>query len=347
MTYKLRNIALVAHGSAGKTSLAEVMLFKAGVTNRLGRIEEGNTFMDYEPEELKRQTSISTSFAKLPWKKNTISLIDTPGDQNFFSDTKLCQQAADGVVVVIDAVDGVKVQTEQAWEFASDLNQPTAIFINKLDRERADFQRAFQDCTDSFESPKPIVIQLPIGKETGFKGVVDLIANKAFIYDESGKTTVSDVPADMQDQVQTEREALIENIAEADDALIEKYLEGESLSDEEIKATLRKGTLNRTFVPVLCGSAVKNIGIDLVMDFIINTMPSPVDRGALKALGQDDGAEVDCPPDENAPFAAFVFKTVADPYAGRLSIFRVVSGKLGGDGTFFNSTKESKERFNQ
>ena len=347
MADKLRNIALVAHGGAGKTSLAEAMLFNVGITNRLGRIEDGNTFLDYEPEELKRQTSISSSFAKLPWKKNTISLIDTPGDQNFFSDTKICMQAADGVIVVVDAIDGVKVQTELGWEFAGNQNQPIAIFINKLDRERADFQRAFQDCVESFESPKPIIVQLPIGKEADFKGVVDLIANKAYLYDEKGKGAATDIPADMQDQVQSEREAMIENIAEADDALIEKYLEGESLTDDEIKAALRKGTLNRTFVPVLCGSATKNVGLDLFMDFIVDAMPSPIDRGAFKAFGKGDEADIECPADENAPFSGFVFKTVADPYAGRLSIFRVVSGKLDGDGTFYNTAKDVKERFNQ
>jgi elongation factor G len=347
MVDKLRNIALVAHGGAGKTSLAEVMLYNVGATNRLGKVEEGNTMMDFEPEELKRQTSVSASFAQIPWKKHSISLIDTPGDQNFFTDTKLCLQAVDGAVVLIDAIDGVKVQTEQAWEFATDLNLPSIIFINKLDRERADFQRAFSDATETFESPKPIIVQLPIGSEADFKGIVDLVSMKAYTYDDSGKATAVDIPADMQDIVESEREALIENVAEADDALIEKYLEGETLSDEEIKSTLRKGTVARTFVPVLCGSATKNIGIDLLMDFIVNCMPSPADRGPHKAINSADDSEVDCQPDPDAPFAGFVFKTIADPYAGRLSIFRVVSGTLGGDGTFYNSTKETKERFNQ
>lgn len=347
MVDKLRNIALIAHGGAGKTSLAEVMLYSVGATNRLGKVEEGNTVMDYEPEELKRQTSVSASFAQIPWKKHSISLIDTPGDQNFFTDTKLCLQAVDGAIVLIDAIDGVKVQTEQAWEFATDLNLPSIIFINKLDRERADFQRAFSDATETFESPKPIIVQLPIGSEADFKGIVDLVSMKAYTYDDNGKATAVDIPADMQDIVESEREALIENVAEADDALIEKYLEGETLSDEEIKSTLRKGTVSRTFVPVLCGSATKNIGIDLLMDFIINCMPSPADRGTHKAINSADGSEVDCQPDPDAPFTGFVFKTIADPYAGRLSIFRVVSGTLGGDGTFYNSTKETKERFNQ
>ena len=174
MADKLRNIVLVAHGGAGKTSVAEAMLFDAGITTRIGRVEDHNTFMDYEPEELKRQTSISASFAQVPWKKHTISIIDTPGDQNFFTDTKLCMQAADAAVFVIDAIDGVKVQTEQGWEFGSDYSLPSLIFINKLDKDRSDFAKAFDDVQASLETPKPIIIQLPIGKESDFKGIVDL-----------------------------------------------------------------------------------------------------------------------------------------------------------------------------
>ena len=346
MADKIRNIALVAHGGAGKTSLAEAMLFNSGVTNRLGRVEDGNTVMDYEPEELKRQTSISTSFAQVPWKKHTITVIDTPGDQNFFTDTKLCMQASDAIVVVVDGVDGVKVQAEQAWEFAANDNQPAIIFLNKLDRERCDFRRALQDLKDSFVSPKPIIVQLPIGAEADFKGIVDLVSLKAYVYDGNGKATATDIPSDMKDEVESEREALIENVAEADDALVEKYLEGETLSDDEIKNALRKGILERTFVPVLCGSATKNMGVDVLMDFIINCLPSPLERPAFKLINPD-GSEADKASDPDAPFSAFVFKTVADPYAGRLSIFRVVSGKIGSDGTFYNTTKQARERFNQ
>ncbi|MDH3797431.1 MAG: elongation factor G, partial [Desulfobacterales bacterium] len=247
---------------------------------------------------------------------------------------------------VIDAVDGVKVQTELAWEFAKTFNQPCVIFINKLDRERADFNRAFEDAKVSFE-PKPIILQLPIGAETEFKGVVDLIRNKAYVYGADGNPKKEDIPAEMQELVESEREALIENIAEADDALIERYLEGEELSDEELNAALRSGTLSNTFVPVVCGSATQNIGIDLLMDFVTTSMPSPVDRGARTGVDYSTGDEIERAPDENAPFSAFVVKTVADAYAGRLSIFRVVSGKLGSDGTFFNPNKDTKERFTQ
>ncbi|MGD8740520.1 MAG: elongation factor G [Desulfobacterales bacterium] len=343
---RIRNIALIGHGGAGKTSLAEAMLYKSGTIKRFGKVEEGNTAMDFEPEELKRRSSISSGFHQFSWKNHTVNLIDTPGDQNFFSDTKSSMQAADGVVVVIDAVDGVKVQTELAWEFAKEFKQPCVIFINKLDRERADFNRAFEDTKVSFE-PKPIILQLPIGAETEFKGVVDLIRNKAYLYDADGKPQKVDIPAEMQELVESEREALIENIAEADDALIERYLEGETLADEDLNAALRSGTLAHTFVPVVCGSATQNIGIDLLMDFVTTSMPSPIDRGARSGVDPTTGDEIERAPDENAPFSGFVVKTVADAYAGRLSIFRVVSGKLGSDGTFFNPNKDTKERFTQ
>ena len=342
----LRNIVFVAHGGAGKTSLAEVMLFNTGVTNRLGRVEDGNTIMDFEPEELKRNISISSGFNQYDWKKHTIRLIDTPGDQNFFSDTRICMQAADGAVVVLDAVDSVKVQTEQAWDFAEEFNLPSIIFINKLDRERADFSRTYKDAAESFE-PKPVILQLPIGSEDDFKGIVDLVGMKAYTYDAKGKAKEVDIPSDMQDLVAEEREALVENVVESDDELLERYLEGESLSDDEIKAALKKGTLSRIFVPVLCGSATKNIGIDLIQDFIVDCMPSPLDRGPWIATDEDGEKEVECNPDPDAPFSAFVFKTVADPFAGRLSIFRVVSGSLGADGNFYNTNKGTKERYNQ
>ncbi|RZB31956.1 MAG: elongation factor G [Desulfobacteraceae bacterium Eth-SRB1] len=342
----LRNIVLVSHGGAGKTSLAEVMLFNAGAINRLGRVEDGNTVMDFEPEEIKRDISISSGFHEYEWKKHIISLIDTPGDQNFFSDTKNCMQAADGSVVLIDAVDGVKVQTEQAWDFAEEFNLPCLIFINKLDRERADFFRAFQDATDNFK-PKPIILQIPIGSEANFNGMVDLVAMKAYTYDNEGKSTEIDIPSDMQDLVEKERESMIENIAEADDDLLENYLEGKVLSDDDIKSTLKKGTLSRSFVPVLCGSATGNIGIDLLSDYIVSCMPSPLERGPFAGIDPANENEIERSPDPDAPFSAFVFKTVADPYAGRLSIFRIVSGNLGEDGTFLNVNKNTKERYNQ
>lgn len=342
----LRNIAFASHGGAGKTSLAETMLFNAGIINRIGRVEDGNTAMDFEPEELKRHSSLSSGFHQFNWKKHTVSLIDTPGDQNFFSDTKSCMQAADSAVIVVDAVDGIKVQSEQAWEFAEAFNLPCIIFINKLDRERADFMRAFKDAAECFE-PRPMVIQIPIGSEENFNGIIDLVSMKAYTYDAKGKATKIDIPPDMQDMISEEREALVENVVESDDELLERYLEGEPLSDDEIKVALKKGILSRSFVPVLCGSVTKNIGVDLLQDFIVHCMPSPLDRGSWIAADATGGGEIECRPDPDAPFSGFVFKTVADPFAGRLSIFRIVSGTLGGDGNFFNVNKDTSERYNQ
>ncbi|MBW2367181.1 MAG: elongation factor G [Deltaproteobacteria bacterium] len=342
----LRNIAFVAHGGAGKTSLAEVMLFNTGVTNRQGNVVDGNTVMDFEPEEVKRGSSISTGLHQIDWKKNTINILDTPGDQNFFSDTRSCLQAADAAVLLIDGVDGVKVQTEAAWEYAAEFNMPLAIFINKLDRERSGFSRTFEDAANLF-TPKPILVQLPIGKEMDFNGVVDLITMKAFSYDEKGKSTPIDIPADMQDQVESEHEALVENLAEADDDLLERYLEGVSLSEDDMYAALKKGTQDRSFVQVLCGSATKNIGIDKLCDLIVGSLPNPAERSDFVGTDTSGDEELSRPADPQAPFSAFVFKTVTDPYAGQLSVFRVVSGNLGSDGGLYNATQNAKERFSQ
>lgn len=344
---KIRNIALMAHSGAGKTSMAEAMLFNAGMTNRLGRVEDGNTLMDFEPEELKRGSSVSSSFYQYEWKKHELNLIDTPGEQNFFTDTKLCLQAADALVVAVDAIDGVKVQTEIGWGFAENNKQPVLVYVNKMDRERADLNQALEDIKQSLAGPTPMLMQLPIGKEADFKGVVDLVKMKAFTYGDDGKAQAGDIPSDMQADVDAAREAFVENIAEADDELLERYLEGETITDEEINAVLRNGIASRALAPVMCGSATGNIGMDLLADFIVECMPSPADRGPFTGSleGSDDPIERSGTADE--PFSALVVKTVADPYAGRLSIFRVLSGTLGGDGNIYNSTKSCKERFSQ
>jgi len=342
---ELRNIGLVGHGGGGKTSLAEALLFDAKVTKRLGSVDDGNSVMDFEPEEVRRHISISSALHQYSWKQHKVNIIDTPGDANFFSDTRYCLQGADGAIVVIEAIDGVKVQTEQAWEFADQFEMPRAIFINKMDRERADFFGTVKDVAEIF-APKPILLQLPIGAEENFKGVVDLISQKAYLYEQDGKTKAGDIPAEIQDQVTTEREALIENIAEVDDELLEKYLDGQTLTDEELMQGLRTGTLGRAFVPVLCGSATRNIGIDRLMDFINDCFPSPIDRGPK--VGIDHGKDtIERRPVPDEPFSALVFKTIADPYTGRLSLFRVYSGTIKPDGTFYNATKQTKERYGQ
>ena len=342
----LRNIALVGHGSAGKTSVAEALLFIGGVTTRLGRVDDGNSVMDFEPEEVRRKVSISSAFHQYSWKNHRVNMIDTPGDANFFSDTRSCLQGADGVVVVVEAIDGVKVQTEQAWDVADELDLPRLVFINKMDRERADFFGTFKEIADAFK-PKPVLVQIPIGAAESFRGVIDLITQKAYVYGKDGKSSISEIPPELQDQVESEREALVENIAEADDALLEKYLDGQALTDEELEHGLRAGALARTFVPVLCGSATHNIGTHLLMDCVNVCLPSPLERGVKTGTDPDTGETRERKADPKEPFSALVFKTVADPYAGRLSIFRVFSGTLMPDSVFYNASKDTKERCGQ
>ncbi len=341
----MRNVALAGHGGAGKTTLAEAMLFKAGVTSRLGKVEEGNTVMDFQPEETKKQQSINTSFIKYTHNKHIITLMDTPGDQNFFSAAKTCFPVADSLAFIIDGVGGPSAMTEEAAASALEYNLPGFVVINKLDRERADFSTAVQACNTSLKK-KVIPVCYPIGTEADFKGHVDIVSGKAFEYDENGKATQIDIPADMADDMAMAKEEFIENIAELNDDLLEKYLEGEELTQDEVKATFRQGILDAEFYPAIPASAAKLIGIDVVFELINDYMPSPLDRGAWAAM-DDDGNEVQVEPDPSAEFTGFVFATIVDPYAGRLSLFRVISGTLGKEGNIYNVTKSSKERFSQ
>jgi len=341
----MRNVAFAGHGGAGKTTLAEAMLFKAGVTSRLGRVEEGNTVMDFQPEEIKKQQSINTSFIKYTHNKHTITLMDTPGDQNFFSAAKTCFPVADGMVFVVDGVGGPSAMTEEAAASALQYNLPGMVIVNKLDRERSDFATCVDACSTSLKK-KIIPVCYPIGAETTFKGIVNVITGQAFEYDADGKAKQVDIPADMADDIAVAKEEFIENIAELDDDLLEKYLEGEELSEEEIKTTFRKGISEAGFYPAICTSAVKLIGIDMVLDFINTYMPSPLDRGDWTAKDKE-GQDVVVSPDPDAEFCGFVFNTIVDPYAGRLSLVRVISGSLGKEGNFLNVTKDSKERFSQ
>ena len=337
---KLKNVALAAHGGAGKTSLAEALIFNSGATNRLGRVEEGNTVMDYAEEEQRRTASLSSAFFQYEWKKHIISLIDTPGDKNFFSDTKTCMPSADAVVIVVDACSGSDIRTEQSALFAEQNNLPVIGFINKVDHERSDFDKAFESTALSL-TPKPILIQLPIGEQETFIGVVNLISNKAYEFVD-GKASPIEIPDAMKDVVEAERAELIENIAEADDDLLERYLEGDAIEEKDLTRALKNGVQTRQFMPFLCGSATANIGVSLLADFIVDALPSPLDRAPFPAAEGEDVAF-----DADAPFAGYVFKTIVDPYAGRLSLIKIVSGKLEKDGSFFNATKEVKERYSQ
>ncbi len=345
---QLRNTALVAHGGSGKTSLAEAMLFNGKATTRLGKVDDGSSNMDSEPEEIKRKITINTSFHHCSWKKQTINILDTPGEDNFLSDTKFSLQAADGVVVVVDATSGVKVGTEKVWNFTDEQGLPRIVFINKLDRERSDFFKVMDELSASFDV-KATPVCLPIGAEEQFKGVVDLIKMKAYICakDGSGNFETSDIPADMEDLVSEWREKMIENIVEANDDLMEKYLEGEDLPEKEVEQTFVDGVKSGLIVPVLCGSALLNMGVSLLMDVIVSSLPSPAEREPKKGKkpGLDEPIERDPAPD--APFSALVFKTVADPFAGRLTLLRVFSGTLKADSTIYNANKEAKEKFGQ
>ena len=343
-----RTIALVGHGGAGKTSLAEAMLFNTKAIDRLGKVDEGNTALDFEPEEVKRGGSVSSAFGAYTYKKHNVSLVDCPGDDNFLFDAASALRAVDGAVMVIDAIDGIKVQGEKVWQYVQKAEVPALVVVNKMDRERADFEKAVEMIPDMFDV-KPVRLQLPIGAAEDFKGVVDLLSGKAYTYaaDGSGKVETGDIPADMADEVEGIRESLIEDIAEADDELMERYLEGEEISADELAAALKKGVLERLFVPVTACAALKNQGIQTVMDLINSLLPSPAEAGAVKGTDPKTGDEIEREPSEDAPFCGLVFKTIADPFAGSLSMVRIFSGKLTSELTLVNPNKDEKEKFGQ
>jgi len=341
----LRNLAIIGHGGTGKTSIAESMLFVAGKTDRLGRVDDGTSTMDWEPEEQKRRISISASAAFVDWDKHRINILDTPGDANFAMDTRSCLRVADAALVVIDAVGGVEFQTEKVWEAADEYALPRLIFVNKMDRERADFPKALESIRQKL-GKKGTPLFIPIGAEDKFRGIIDLMQMKALSFDEAkGKVKAGEIPAELADEAKKYREAMTEDIAECDEALMDKYLESGELSAEEIKAGLRKGVVSGSLFPVVCGVAVRNIGIAPLMDLIVAALPSPLDRGDVKGINPATGAEEKRSPDEKAPFSAFVFKTISDPFAGRLTLFRVYSGTASSDATFYNPSRKTTERF--
>jgi elongation factor G len=345
---QLRNVGLVAHVGSGKTSLAEAMLFNGKSTKRLGRVDDGSSHMDFEPEEIKRKITISTSFHHCNWKKHYLNLIDTPGDDNFLSDTRFSLQAADGVIVVVDATAGVKVGTQKVWGFADEQHLPRIIFINKMDRERADFFGVVKEISNAFHvNATPVC--LPVGAEEKFKGLVDLIKMKAHLYskDGSGKFEESGIPDDMVEAASEWREKMIENIVEADDELMEKYLEGEELSNQEVEETLIQGIKSGLLVPIICGSATLNMGVVPLMNLIAQGLPSPVERDTFEGTRPGTDELTQRMPAPDAPFSSFVFKTLADPFAGKLSIVRIYSGTLEPESNLYNANKGSKEKFGQ
>jgi elongation factor G len=346
-TAQIRNLALIGHGGCGKTSLAEALLFGAGATSRLGKVDDGSSVLDYEPEEIKRKITISSAFHHYNWKKHTVYFADTPGDDNFLADTRAALHVADAAVVVVDAVDGVKVGTEKVWHTANRYNLPRLAFINKMDRERADFHQVLKEIREVLEV-QAVPILLPIGREAGFKGVVDLISQKAYMASAGGgKLEAGPIPDDLKDEAEALRNDLLNFAAESDDDLIEKFLEEGELTPEEIYQGLRVGTLKGSFVPVLCGATRDNLGYPLLLDAINLYLPAPEDRGPITGQNPNGGAEAVFAADPEGPLAAQVFKTVADPYAGRLSIFRIYSGVMAADSTVLNATRAVPERFGQ
>lgn len=345
---KIRNVAVIAHGGAGKTSLVEAMLFDSGAIDRLGSIEEGNTTTDSEPEEISRKITIISALGFCNWNGHRINLIDTPGFINFVEDIRGTLKAVDGAVVIVSAISGVKAETEKVWKYACEYEVPRIVFINKLDKESANFVGALEELAQSFGS-EGVPLQIPIGSGEKFEGIINLINMKAYKFS-GGKASESDIPADMLSEAQEYRKKLIEKIAESDDSLLEKYLEGGELTQEEIIKGIKEGSLSRRFIPVACGSAVKNIGIPQLLDTILLCLPSPIDLVRIfpvKGKNPKDGTDVQRKPDEKEPFSAYIFKTIADPYAGKLSLFRVYSGTLKADSTVLNSTIGAKERIGQ
>jgi len=345
---QIRNIGLIGHSGCGKTSLAEAILFNSKATSRLGRVDDGNSIMDFEPEEIKRRASLSTAFHPYTWKSRKFNLIDTPGENDFLSDTKICLQAAEGALVVIDAVDSIKVGTEKVWDFSEKYNLPRVIFINKLDRERADFYKVLEEIENTF-SIKVTPIYLPIGSEKDFIGVIDLIKLKANLHknDGSGSFKDGEIPDSMAEIVNKWRENMVENIVEANDDIMEKYLDGQELTPKEIEDTFIEGMESGTVVPVIPGSAALNIGVKQLMDTIDQSLPFPIERGKVKGHKVDSQEGIEFDADDNAPFSALIFKTLADPFAGKLTLFKVMSGKVDSESTIFNSTKKVKEKLSQ
>ena len=345
----IRNMGTFGHGGEGKTSLAEAILFDTGENTRLGRVDEGSSIMDFDPEEINRKISISASLSHFEWDKHQLHIIDTPGYANFIAEAKASMRIVDGAIIVVGGNSGVKVQTETVWGYANEFGVPRILYVSKMDMERADFLKVVEEVKKTFPSQPAIPVQLPVGREGNFKGVVDLIQRKAYLYreDGSGQFELREVPPDMKEEVDRLREKLVEAVVEVDDQLMEKYLESGEISTEETIQCLRRGTMERRLVPALCGSSIRNMGIQPLLDLMVSCFPSPLERGPVQGKNVKTGELENREPKEDGPFSAFVFKTIADPFAGKLSLFRVYSGSINADSTVYNSKKDVKERIGQ
>lgn len=339
---QIRNLSVIGHGGSGKTSLVEAALFISGASTRQGQVENGTTITDHDPEEIKRRISINSDLAPVEWNDHKINFLDTPGYADFIGEVLGTLAVVDSVLVVIDAVAGVEVQTERVWQCADQNELPRMIFINKMDKENADFESTLETAREIF-GKNLVPIQLPIGKESSFSGVIDLIKMKAQICS-NGKSKEEEIPSELQDLATNYHEQLVDAVAEADDELLEMYLEGEELSQDQIKKGIRSAILNRLIVPVTCGTATMNCGVSTLLDAIVDYQPSAVERQEIKGANPKSGEEDTRKFADDQPLAAYVFKTVADPYVGKLSYVRVYSGALNSDSHIHNATNDAKER---
>jgi elongation factor G len=344
---RIRNIAIVGHRGSGKTSLNEALLFEAGVINRLGNVADGSTVSDSEPDEQEREMSIAAGLSSFEFEDRKINLIDTPGDPSFVADALSALSVCESAVFCVNGVMGVEVSTGRLWERAAERGLARLIFVNMLDRERADFFRTLDALKDAF-GPHVVATEIPIGSEHEVRGIVDLIDMKAFEYTGSGRASATeiDVPDDVRARAEEYREKLMDEVAENSDELMERYLEGEEISHDEIVFALKEGVTAGTIFPVTCGVATKNLGTDRLLDALVQDLPSPAKKGAVIARDAE-GNEVEIEPDESADTVAYVFKTLADPFAGRINLFRVYSGVLKHDSQITNVRARSKERVGQ
>jgi elongation factor G len=339
---KLRNVGVVGHGGVGKTSLVESLLFTAGGLSRLGKIDDGTTTTDFDPDEIKRKISINTAVAYCDWKGHRINLVDTPGYGDFIADARAALRVVEAAVVVVDAVAGVQVQTEKVWKFASEYDLPRAIVVNRLDRERADFFRTLDSLTRRLKG-RIVPLHVPVGEEAGFKGYVDLAKMKAFVYAD-GKSTETEVPADVADRAREWREKLVEAAAETDDELLAKYLEEGVLDEPSMLKALKTGIGQGKIVPVLCACATRTVGSHPLLDMIVQEFPSPAERAAIAGSDLKAKQPATRAIEAKAPPVALVFKTLQDPHIGKLSLFRVMSGTVKADTTLLNPARGAKER---
>jgi elongation factor G len=341
----IRNVAIVGHGGCGKTSLVAAMLFNMGAVNRLGRVDDGSTVTDFDPDEIERKISLQTALAYGEWRKVKLNLLDAPGYANFLAEARAALRVAETALVVVDAVAGVEVQAEKVWGYAEEYGLARLIVVNREDRDRASFLRALESLQRVFgRSVVPVAI--PLGEEKGFVGVADILTGRADVYadDQSGKYQAVDIPAEVREAAQTWREKLLEMVAETDEKLMEQFFESGTLTQESFLGGLRQAVMAGKLFPVFPASSLRNVGIHPLLDALVDITPSPADRGEILGTDPVQKRETVRKPTAEGPLSAFVFKSLADPHAGRISLFRVYSGTLRADSTVFNANRDTVER---